>query len=202
MSEKNKNNEIQKLSKDLGFKELARKLHEKNISNVIYTTVLERISFSSVFIVFPFYMVTVLKLDAWEIGLIMSSYFLGEMFAISIIGYLSDKIFERRIFMVLGHLVASLFYLSIYLSSDVLVLTITHAIQGVGAATRNAPALAILGHGTKYDERGKIMGKYEVAYNGGTLIGYISGPFVYEIFNRTPFGGVMYFNVFGLLLII
>jgi len=123
-----------------------------------------------------------------------------------IAGEISDNI-GKRIFILMGRTINSVFTFMIIFAKDFLALTFAMALRGVGTGMGMPTANALTTSIAYKENRGKVMGWYSTARNIGLFAGPILGGWAYDNMGKTePFilcgiigmitVGVIFFTVF------
>ncbi len=177
-----------------------------NLLRLYTSTLLLRSAFGTVMLLLPVYLHELGKtggpqFSGVEIGLVVGSYFIGEMAFVTIFGRLSDLMQKRRPFIVVGNLVAAVSFAMFSLSNDFFVLFWAHVVEGVGAAMVIGPSLALIGDSTPVQERGTKMGLFETVTFGGMAVGFLLGGAVYKVLGGAAKYGHWSFAILSPLLL-
>ncbi len=122
-----------------------------------------------------------------RIGILTTAFFQGYMAVAFVAGYWADR-HQRRLVMVAGALVWSAATLLTAATFDYRTLLIRHILVGVGEATFVAIAPSFLSDMFADEQRGGMMGIFNMAIPVGTALGYWIGGHYGEIYGwRAPF---------------
>jgi MFS family permease len=128
---------------------------------------LTRIGFGSITILFPLY----LSAPSYIIGVILALYPMSEASAALPIGRLADR-FSRKRLHIIGMIMITILTAAIGFTTNVLYISVLHAVMGVSAAITAVTSLTLLGDATKLTNRGKQMGGFDLANLGGYGLGF------------------------------
>lgn len=142
---------------------------------------LTRIGFGSITILFPLYLQ---RTPSYIIGFILALYPLSEASSALPIGRLADR-FSRKRLHIIGMIMITMLTAAIGFTTNVLYVSILHAIMGVSAAAAAVTSLTLLGDATKLTNRGKSMGGFDLANLGGYGLGFGVGGLLVNMFGPT-----------------
>ncbi len=184
---------------------LLLKYASHNLFHLYISTLLLRSAFGTVMLLLPVYLNEIgqhggPQYTKVEIGLIVGSYFIGEMTFVTIFGRLSDLMQKRRPFIVWGNIIAAFSFAMFSLSNNFFVLFTAHIIEGIGAAMVIGPSLALIGDSTTYNQRGAKMGLFDTVTFGGMAIGFLLGGIVYSLLGGAEKYGHWSFTILSSLL--
>jgi MFS family permease len=128
---------------------------------------LTRIGFGSITILFPLY----LSAPSYIIGVILALYPMSEASSALPIGRLADR-FSRKRLHIIGMMMITILTAAIGFTTNVLYISVLHAVMGVSAAITAVTSLTLLGDATKLTNRGKQMGGFDLANLGGYGLGF------------------------------
>jgi len=138
---------------------------------------LTRIGFGSITILFPLY----LQAPPYIIGVILALYPMSEAGSALPIGRLADR-FSRKRLHIIGMIMITMLTAAIGFTTNVLYVSVLHAIMGVSAAAAAVTSLTLLGDATKLTNRGKSMGGFDLANLGGYGLGFGVGGLLVSVF--------------------
>src|SRR2546428_1542452 len=138
---------------------------------------LTRIGFGSITILFPLY----LQAPPYIIGVILALYPMSEAGSALPIGRLADR-FSRKRLHIIGMIMITILTAAIGFTTNVLYVSVLHAIMGVSAAAAAVTSLTLLGDATKLTNRGKSMGGFDLANLGGYGLGFGVGGLLVSVF--------------------
>jgi MFS family permease len=139
---------------------------------------LTRIGFGSITILFPLYLI---KTPSYLIGIILALYPMAEASSALPIGRLADR-FSRKRLHIIGMIMITILTAAIGFTTNVLYVSVLHAIMGVSAAAAAVTSLTLLGDATKLTNRGKSMGGFDLANLGGYGLGFGVGGLLVTVF--------------------
>ena len=179
-----------------------------NLIRLYLSTFFLRAAFGTILILLPIYLSDLNDLSTTgevysgtAIGLIVGSYFLGEIFLVTVFGRWSDLIRKRKPFIFWGNIVAAGSFALFTIFTGPVELFVIHLIEGVGGAMVIGPSLAMVGDSTKVNERGKGMGRFEMATFGGIAAGMGIGAGLYTLLGEAEGQGRYTFVIVAVLLI-
>jgi MFS family permease len=138
---------------------------------------LTRIGFGSITILFPLY----LSAPSYIIGVILALYPMSEASSALPIGRLADR-FSRKRLHIIGMIMITILTAAIGFTTNVLYISVLHAVMGVSAAITAVTSLTLLGDATKLTNRGKQMGGFDLANLGGYGLGFGVGGLLVNTF--------------------
>jgi MFS family permease len=138
---------------------------------------LTRIGFGSITIIFPLY----LGAPGYIIGVILALYPMSEAASALPIGRLADR-FSRKRLHIIGMIMITILTAAIGFTTNVVYVSVLHAIMGVSAAAAAVTSLTLLGDATKLTNRGKSMGGFDLANLGGYGLGFGVGGLLVSVF--------------------
>jgi MFS family permease len=146
---------------------LPRKVGLRMVLYLYVAVFLTRIGFGSITILFPLY----LQAPPYIIGIILALYPMSEAGSALPIGRLADR-FSRKRLHIIGMIMITILTAAIGFTTNVLYVSVLHAIMGISAATAAVTSLTLLGDATKLTNRGKQMGGFDLANLGGYGLGF------------------------------
>src|SRR5215467_11115611 len=151
--------------------------HGRMVLYLYFAVFLTRIGFGAVTIIFPLY----LAADSFQVGIILALYPIAEATSAMPIGRLADR-YSRKTLHVAGMLLITMLTAAIGFTTNLLNVSILHALMGVSAATAGVTSLTLLGDATKKTDRGKSMGGFDLANLGGYGLGFGLGSLLVNTF--------------------
>lgn len=158
---------------------MTRKIGLRMILYLYAAVFLTRIGFGSVTIIFPLY----LPAGAFQVGLILAMYPIAEACSAMPVGRLADRISRKRLH-IAGMILITMLTAAIGFTTNLLNVSILHALMGVSAATAAVTSLTLLGDATKQTNRGKRMGGFDLANLGGYGLGFGLGSLLVTVFAK------------------
>jgi MFS family permease len=146
---------------------MAKKIGARMILYLYLAVFLTRIGFGSVTILFPLY----LPAGAFQVGLILALYPIAEAASAMPVGRLADRMSRKRLHLI-GMTLITILTAAIGFTTNLLNVSILHALMGVSAAMAAVTSLTLLGDATKQTNRGKKMGGFDLANLGGYGLGF------------------------------
>jgi MFS family permease len=156
---------------------MAKKIGARMILYLYLAVFLTRIGFGSVTILFPLY----LPAGAFQVGLILALYPIAEAASAMPVGRLADRMSRKRLHLI-GMTLITLLTAGIGFTTNLLNVSILHALMGVSAAMAAVTSLTLLGDATKQTNRGKKMGGFDLANLGGYGLGFAVGSILVTAF--------------------
>ena len=142
-----------------------------------FAVFLTRIGFGAVTIIFPLY----LAANSFQVGIILALYPMAEATSAMPIGRLADR-HSRKALHVAGMLLITLLTAAIGFTTNLVNVSVLHALMGISAATAGVTSLTLLGDATKKTDRGKSMGGFDLANLGGYGLGFGLGSLLVNTF--------------------
>lgn len=156
---------------------------EHNFRMLLISTLLLRAGFGAAVLLFPIYMFSSTSSpEAWQVGVAVASYFMGEMATITMFGAWSDRLKWRKPFIAGGALVAGISFLMFPVSTNWIWLTVAHALEGVGAAMLIGPSIGMITESVAEKDLGAKMGWFQAVNFGGMAVGMLVGALFWELF--------------------
>ncbi len=146
---------------------MAKKIGTRMILYLYLAVFLTRIGFGSVTILFPLY----LPARAFQVGLILALYPIAEAASAMPVGRLADRMSRKRLHLI-GMTLITVLTAAIGFTTNLLNVSVLHALMGVSAAMAAVTSLTLLGDATKQTNRGKKMGGFDLANLGGYGLGF------------------------------
>jgi MFS family permease len=146
---------------------MAKKIGARMILYLYLAVFLTRIGFGSVTILFPLY----LPAGAFQVGLILALYPIAEAASAMPVGRLADRMSRKRLHLI-GMTLITILTAAIGFTTNLLNVSILHALMGVSAAMAAVTSLTLLGDATKQTNRGQKMGGFDLANLGGYGLGF------------------------------
>jgi MFS family permease len=146
---------------------MAKKIGTRMILYLYLAVFLTRIGFGSVTILFPLY----LPAGAFQVGLILALYPIAEAASAMPVGRLADRMSRKRLHLI-GMTLITVLTAAIGFTTNLLNVSLLHALMGVSAAMAAVTSLTLLGDATKQTNRGKKMGGFDLANLGGYGLGF------------------------------
>ncbi len=146
---------------------MAKKIGARMILYLYLAVFLTRIGFGSVTILFPLY----LPAGAFQVGLILALYPMAEAASAMPVGRLADRMSRKRLHLI-GMTLITILTAAIGFTTNLMNVSVLHALMGVSAAMAAVTSLTLLGDATKQTNRGKKMGGFDLANLGGYGLGF------------------------------
>jgi MFS family permease len=156
---------------------MAKKIGTRMILYLYLAVFLTRIGFGSVTILFPLY----LPAGAFQVGLILALYPIAEAVSAMPVGRLADRVSRKKLHL-MGMTLITVLTAAIGFTTNLLNVSILHALMGVSAAMAAVTSLTLLGDATKQTNRGKKMGGFDLANLGGYGLGFGVGSILVTAF--------------------
>jgi MFS family permease len=156
---------------------MAKKIGTRMILYLYLAVFLTRIGFGSVTILFPLY----LPAGAFQVGLILALYPIAEAVSAMPVGRLADRVSRKKLHLI-GMTLITVLTAAIGFTTNLLNVSILHALMGISAAMAAVTSLTLLGDATKQTNRGKKMGGFDLANLGGYGLGFGVGSILVTAF--------------------
>jgi MFS family permease len=156
---------------------MVKKIGTRMILYLYLAVFLTRIGFGSVTILFPLY----LPAGAFQVGLILALYPIAEAVSAMPVGRLADRVSRKKLHLI-GMTLITVLTAAIGFTTNLLNVSILHALMGISAAMAAVTSLTLLGDATKQTNRGKKMGGFDLANLGGYGLGFGVGSILVTAF--------------------
>ena len=130
----------------------------------------------------------VYPLSATMRGIALAVFFLPELIGSPVLGAWSDR-YGRKLFLVLGSLTGGVAVQIAALTTNFGALVVTRLLTGLSTASAFPATLGYLSAETATNEslRGRVMGLFQLATLGGTVIGILIGGRLWDLFHANAF---------------
>jgi MFS family permease len=115
------------------------------------------------------------------VGLILALYPIAEAVSAMPVGRLADRVSRKKLHLI-GMTLITVLTAAIGFTTNLLNVSILHALMGISAAMAAVTSLTLLGDATKQTNRGKKMGGFDLANLGGYGLGFGVGSILVTAF--------------------
>ncbi|MFX0093894.1 MAG: MFS transporter [Candidatus Hodarchaeota archaeon] len=153
--------------------------------------VLAQVAYGATTIILPFYLYQRFiegtgTLNYALLGVILVVPNVGNFIASSPVGSLSDR-YGKKLFLVLGPIIAGLSYIPYLYTDNVLILLLTSFLRGCGASMFAVPLTAFIADSAPGRQRGETMARFSAVNLAGSTVGYMISPLLFSIFHVYTF---------------